>query len=270
MLMRHESRVEKSEQFIEKAAAIRDDHPAMGCRKMALILKGRGWGRDKIEDLLLAGGFRVIYPPNYTKTTHSVRFHRFGNRIEGLILKSINKVVQTDITYLWIKDRFYYLVLIIDVYSRLVVGYHSSCGMEATANMKALSMMIDLRGKDNIKGLIHHSDRGSQYNCNEYLAMLKKHRIRPSMCNEAWENAYSERINRTIKDEYLKHRKIQCLQSLRKEMDKAIKMYNEKRPHWSLVKQMPPAEFEEYVNKLPKRKRPKVVIYKALAGLSTK
>lgn len=210
----------------------------------------------------MASGFRVLYPPNYIKTTHSVRLHQFGNLIEGLVIRDINKVVQTDITYLWMKDRFYYLVFIIDVYTRVITGYHASCGMQAEANMQALQMMIAQRGKENIKGLIHHSDRGSQYNSKEYLSALKQHGIKISMCTQAWENAYSERINRTIKHEYLRHCKIDCLETLRRELRKAVKLYNENRPHWSLLKQMAPARFEEYVNRLSKEKRPKMFIYK--------
>lgn len=229
---------------------------------MALMIKHRGFGRDKTEALLITSGFRVIYPPNYIKTTQSVRFRRFGNLIEGLVIRSINKVVQSDITYLWVKDRFYYLVFIIDVYSRVITGYHASQGMEAEANMKALQMMIALRGKENIKGLVHHSDRGSQYNCNKYLDALQQHGIKVSMCNEAWQNAYSERINRTIKHEYLRHKKIDCLQTLKKEMNRAIRLYNKKRPHWSLPQQMAPSIFEQYVSKLPKTKKPRMIIYK--------
>ena len=270
MLQRHQSSLERSQQFVEKAEALREDHPEMGCRKMALIIKHPGCGRDKTEALLMASGFRVIYAPNYIKTTPSVRLRQFGNLIEGLVIKGINKVVQTDITYLWVKDRFYYLVFIIDVYSRVITGYHASFSLEAQANMKALQMMIQLRGKENLKSLIHHSDRGSQYNCNKYLDALKQYGIKISMCNEAWENAYTERINRTIKHEYLRHRKIDCLQTLRKEMKRAIKLYNENRPHWSLPEQMTPVRFEEYVNMLPKAKCPKMVIYKALEELSTK
>ena len=262
--------MQRSQQFIDKAEVLREDHPEMGCRKMALILRQPGWGRDKTEAFLMACGFRIIYPPNYTKTTHSVRLHRFGNLIEGLVVKSINKIVQTDITYLWVKNRFYYLVFLIDVYSRFITGYHASCGLEAEANMKALRMMIKLRGKQNMKGLIHHSDRGSQYHCNEYLGILKLHGIKVSMCNEAWENAYSERINRTIKNEYLRHRNIDCFDTLKKEMDRAIKLYNKKRPHWSLPQQMAPATFEDYVKKLSKMKTPKMVIYKPVEMLCTK
>ena len=270
MLQRGQNSLERSQQFIEKAEVLRSDHPEMGCRKMALILKQPGLGRDKTESLLMACGFRVIYPPNYIKTTHSVRFHKFGNLIEGLAVKGINKVVQTDITYLWVKGRFYYLVFIIDVYSRFITGYHASCSLEAQANIKALQMMIKLRGKQNMKGLIHHSDRGSQYNCNKYLGILKEHGIKVSMCNEAWENAYTERINRTIKHEYLRHRNMDCLYTLKKEMDRAVKLYNQKRPHWSLPQQMAPATFENHVNNLSKMKRPKMVIYKPVEVLSTK
>ncbi len=154
--------------------------------------------------------------------------------------------------------------------SRFITGYHASCGLEAEANTQALRMMIGLRGKENIKGLIHHSDRGSQYHCKQYLGILKEHGIKISMCNEAWQNAYTERINRTIKHEYLRHRNIDCLQTLRKEMNRAIKLYNNKRPHWSLLKQMTPAGFEEYVNNLSKTKRPKMMIYKPEETLSTK
>jgi putative transposase len=269
-LQRRQNSFVRSQQFIDKAEAIREDHPEMSCRKMALILREPGWGRDKTEALLIKAGFRIIYPPNYTKTTHSVRFHRFSNLIEGITITQINKVMQTDITYLWIKDRFYYLVFIIDVYSRLITGYHASCGLEAEANMKALQMMIKLRGKENIRGLIHHSDKGSQYNCNEYLDILKKHGIQVSMCKQAWENAYAERINRSIKNEYLRHRKIDCFPTLKKEMDRAVKLYNTKRPHWSLPKQMAPETFEKHVNNLSRKKRPVVMIYKAPEALSTK
>ena len=252
-----------AQQLIEKAEAIREDHPEMGCRKMALLLKEPGYGRDKTEALLMQGGFRVSYPPNYTKTTHSVRIHQFANLIEGLQLQQINRVVQTDITYIWIQGQFYYLTFIIDVYSRRITGYQASRSLEAEANIKALEMMIAFRGKENLKKLIHHSDRGSQYHCNNYLRILKEHDIQISMCNAGWENAYTERINRTLKHEYLRHRNITCLGSLKAELSRAVRLYNEERPHWEITGQMPPAKFEDYLKTVPLKKRPVVRIYKA-------
>ena len=261
MLNRQQTRLAKMQEFIERAESLRGKHPEMGCRKMALKLKDKGFGRDKIEFLLLRSGFRIVYPPNYMKTTQSVRIHQFDNLIKGLEIKGINKVVQTDITYFWMNGRFGYLVFIIDVYSRLIVGYHASTGLQSEANMKALEMMIKLRKRENLKGLIHHSDKGSQYHSKEYLKALTDLGIKISMCDQAWENAYSERINRTIKNEYLRHRKIDSLEKLRKNMDIDVKAYNTDRPHWSLPQQMAPATFEQYVTKLEKSKRPLIRIY---------
>src|SRR5687767_13765880 len=150
------------------------------------------------------------------------------------------------------KERFGYLVFIIDVYSRLIVGYHAGIGLEATANMKALEMMIKLRGEKNVKGLIHHSDKGSQYHCKQYLKALKENDIRVSMCDAAWQNAYGERIHRTIKHEYLRHRRIDSIAKLKKQLDIDVKAYNTDRPHWSLTRQMSPVCFEQYIRSIPK------------------
>ncbi len=82
------------------------------------------------------------------------------------------------------------------------------------------------------------------------------------MCKEAWENAYMERINRTIKEEYLNQWKIQTGEELKKAVSKAIKLYNEERPHWSLPGQLSSLQFKKYVHNLPKNKRPKMQLYK--------
>ncbi len=262
MLKRHQQAFTKAQQFIDKAEIVRRRHPEMGCRKIALKLKVKGFGRDKIEALLLRTGFKIIYPPNYMKTTHSVRLNKFPNLIEGLLVKDINQVIQTDITYFWMHGKFAYLVFIIDVYSRLIVGYHAGLTLEAEANIKALEMMIRLRGKQNLKGLIHHSDKGSQHHSKLYVQRLKQHGIQISMCDAAWQNAYTERINRTMKYEYLRHRKIDSLEKLKKHMDRDVKAYNTDRPHWSLPNQMAPAPFEKYLSKLEPSMRPKMEIYK--------
>jgi hypothetical protein len=94
MLKRQQTRFDKMQQFIERAEVMRGKHPEMGCRKMALKLKDEGFGRDKMETLLLGSGFRIVYPPNYMKTTQSVRIHQFDNLIKGLEINGINQVVQ--------------------------------------------------------------------------------------------------------------------------------------------------------------------------------
>ena len=97
--------------LLEQADAIRRYHPKQGCRKMARDIRQSGWGRDKVEMLLLNTGYRVYYKPNFIKTTHRQHIYHFDNLIEGLELKSINKVIQTDITYFRVKELFFYLTL---------------------------------------------------------------------------------------------------------------------------------------------------------------
>lgn len=259
----------KTAQFIEKANLIRKDHPMLGCRKMALKTKEYGWGRDKVEQLFLSAGYRIIYPPNYTKTTQPQYDKIYPNLIEGIILNGINQLVQTDISYIWINGKFYYLVFIIDVYSRRIVGYNTSENMLAGSNVKALKLLIHLRKGACLKKMIHHSDRGSQYTSKVYLTLLNKVEMRISMCKEAWQNAYTERFNRTIKEEYLNEMGIETFSQLKRAVRKVIELYNEKRPHWNLYKQMSPVEFEKYVDKLPDDKKPTMQLYQAPAELST-
>ena len=252
----------EAEEFIEKANAMRKDHPKVGCRKIALKTKGYGWGRDKVEQLLLGSGYRIVYPPNYIKTTHPQYDLIYPNLIEGIILSGINQLIQTDISYIWVNGKFCYLVFIIDVYSRRIVGYNASENMLACSNVKALKRLIRLREGSSLKKMIHHSDRGSQYTSKVYLAILKDQQIKISMCKEAWQNAYTERINRTIKEEYLYDIDIETFSQLKRAVKRAIKHYNEKRPHWNLHKQMSPMEFENYVDNLPDAQKPKMQLYK--------
>ena len=259
-LQRQQLGLQKEEQLLQKAMAIREKHPMMGCRKISHLIKEPGWGRDKVEQLLLWNSFGLEYGINYHKTTHSVRIHCFKNLIEGLTIWDINQVVQSDITYYFVNGKFYYLVMIIDIYSKRIVGYNVSDNMEARCNEKALQQLIKLRGKGNIKAMIHHSDRGSQYHSKKYLSMLKDCQIQISMCNEAWENAYSERINRTIKEEYLNNYKINSYMELKNKVAQAVKLYNEFRPHWA-IGLMTPVEFEKAIQTIPLTERKKMKIY---------
>lgn len=228
---------------------------------MALDLRCSGWGRDKTEQLLLENGYRINYPPNYKRTTYAQRHLHYPNLIEGLELNDINQVVQTDITYYRVGARFYYLVFIIDVYSRRIVGYALNKTLEAEGNLKALQMFLACRSGCMFKVLIHHSDKGSQYIDKEYTKLLTSREIKLSMCDVAWKNAYTERINRTIKEEYLDGWKIEDYRSLSQCLNKAVNHYNSKRRHQSLGWKSP-LQFEQEVEKLTPASRPKMKIYK--------
>jgi putative transposase len=250
-------------QFFEQADKIRKDHPGAGCRIMAKDLRCKGWGRDKIEQLLLSNGYRLHYPVNYVRTTYSQTDVYYPNLIEGLELTEINRVVQTDITYYRAGEKFYYVVFLIDVYSRRIVGYAVNKNLEAEGNIKALKMLLKTRKGDDLSKLIHHSDRGSQYIDQEYRQLLKDNGITPSMCKAAWENAYTERINRTIKEGYLDRWVIKDYRSLSKSVTKAVKHYNNKRKHKNIGDKNP-VQFEKEVENLPEEQRPKEKIYKPL------
>ena len=253
----------KAYEFFEQADKIREEHPKAGCRKMALDLSCKGWGRDKTEQLLLRNGYRVYYPPNYTRTTYAQHHLYYPNLIEGLELTDINKVVQTDITYYRVKERFYYLVFLIDVYSRRIVGYAVSKTMQAQGNIKALQMLFRTRAGCCLKQMIHHSDRGSQYIDHRYRQLLINKDIKISMCIEAWQNAYGERINRTIKEEYLNEWEIKDYQTLNRSVAKAVKHYNNKRRHQSLGWKSP-LQYENALENLSEDQKPKMKIYKHL------
>lgn len=243
-----------------QADMLRKAHPRAGCRKMAMELRCKGCGRDKTEKLLLKGGYRVKYRPNYTKTTQQQRQYHYPNLIEGMELNNAHQVVQTDITYYRVKDRFYYLTFFIDVYSRYIGGYAVSKNLKAEANVRALKMLLQNRVYQH-SGLIHHSDRGTQFIDNEYLQLIKNNTIRISMCDAAWKNAYAERINRTIKEEYLDGWSINSFEQLKKCTRKAVHHYNENRKHLNL-QQKTPKEYELYISRLPADQRVILKLYK--------
>ncbi|NJW53979.1 integrase core domain-containing protein, partial [Salinimicrobium oceani] len=125
-----------------------------------------------------------------------------------------------------------------------------------TANIKALKMAL----KDNKAPKIHHSDRGSQYTYKSYVDLLKANTTTISMALSAQDNAYAERINRTIKEEYLDHWKPQSFSQLKNQVNKAVKNYNNKRSHNHLEKRNP-EEFINYWSTLKPEERPVVTIF---------
>jgi len=143
---------------------LRSEHPGCGVEKMYYTLRPNFLGRDKFLDIFMELGYGLKPKKNYRRTTYSVE-NEFTNLIEGLLVTKINQLVQSDISFYRIGEDFYYLIFIIDVYSKRIVGYQASDHMRASANHKALQQMINLRGKEQLQNCLHHSDRGSQYTC---------------------------------------------------------------------------------------------------------
>ena len=184
-------------------------------------------------------GFRVKRNKNYVRTTYSVA-NQYSNLIKGLIINQPSQVWQSDITYIRLGERFYYAVFIIDVYTKKIVGYHISDNMRATANVEALKMAL----KKHPPPKIHHSDRGGQYINKDYLKVLEGYNSKISMAVTSQDNAYAERINRTIKEEYLSYWNPRNFEELKKQLIKAVKHYNQNRLHDNLGR-MTPDSFEK-------------------------
>jgi putative transposase len=251
---------------------IREIHPGMGLRKMYNQFEPEDIGRDAFIALGLQAGFRLKAVTNPARTTFSIKSNRYPSLLEGKRFTDVNQVWTSDITYFRFStqnsaqnsaqgntqnglpfSRFYYIVLIMDVYSRRIIGYSLADNMRAENNIKALRMALQLRGIENYEGkLIHHSDRGSQYISNDYTNLLEDYGIQISMCSNVLENAHIERANGTIKNEYLHRWSIQSVYQLKQRVKQAVKSYNN-RLHNSIGKT--PIEFEKFIQQIPKNER---------------
>ena len=229
---------ERVRNLLVESELLRREHPGCGVEKMYSTLKPDFIGRDRFIDLFMDLGFRLKKKRNYKRTTYAGCIY-YPNLIKGMRVNAPSMVWQSDITYIYVGDKFYYAVFIIDVYTKKIVGYKVSDHMRATANVNALNMALTC----NQAPMIHHSDRGAQYIYKEYLKVLKDNKSQVSMALSAQDNAYAERINRTIKEEYLDYWKPKNYLQLKRQMNKAVKHYNAKRPHNNLGK-LTPIDFE--------------------------
>jgi transposase InsO family protein len=229
--------------LIERVDKRRAEHPGVGLEALYWQLRPEGIGRDKFCAIFGQLGYKLRPPRNRTRTT--IPAHKaYQNLIAGRLVSGPCQVWQSDITYFKIGERFYYLTFIIDVYTRRIVGYAVSKTLRAEANLRALQMAVSQYSAEQLAGLVHHSDRGSQYTDGRYLALLRRHGMLISMSRRAQDNAYAERINGIIKNEYLIHWALSSYQQLRRATQKAVTDYNTKRHHGELERQTP-AAFEQ-------------------------
>ncbi len=246
---------QKISQLVVEADQLRASHPGCGVEKMYDTLKPVFIGRDRFIESFMGLGYRVKRQKNYRRTTIAGSIY-YPNLIKGLQVSKPSTVWQSDITYIKVKDRYYYAVFIIDIYTKNIVGYSITDHMRATANLTALKMALGMHKAP----MIHHSDRGSQYTSKAYIKVLKVKGSKISMGLTAQDNAYAERINRTIKEEFLAYWKPQNFSQLKRDIKKAVAYYNNKRPHKNLNK-MSPNQFENYWSFFSTKKRPIITIF---------
>ena len=233
-----ESRLELLLVEIDELRAVQ---PGCGVEKMYYTLKPNFLGRDRFVSLVMELGYRLKINGVRPKTTRPGNYY-YPNLIEDRTFCQPNEVWQSDITYYEVNGRFYYLIFLIDIYTKIIVGYAVSDHMRAEANLCALNMALERFGYPGI----HHSDRGSQYLYKPYLNQLKEKNTQISMGLIGPENAFAERINGTIKNEYLRYRKIDSFDELKRWTKQAVEDYNERRIHNHLGRRAPLDFLAEY------------------------
>lgn len=247
--------------FIEE---VRIMHPGMGLRTMYERYEPEQIGRDAFINMGLRHGYRLNPSHRTVRTTFSVKSNRYKNLLIDKEFTDVNQIWTSDITYYKIGEDTYYIVLIMDVYSRRIVGYSVGDNMRAEQNINALQMALDLRKIENYKyKLIHHSDKGGQYISNDYTDLMGENGILISMCNIVYENAHIERVNGTIKNQYLHRWDITSFMQLQKKLENAVWAYNYDRPHKAHDKfgKLSPVEFEELLKEIKVEDRQKLIIY---------
>lgn len=236
----------KTKLIIEQVLHIRKQQPRCGGRKLLVMLqlffKERNIiiGRDAFFNLLAMNKLLVRNKKRSVHTTNSKHFFsRYPNLVKDFTPLHAHELWVADITYIPLKDnRFAYLYLLTDAYSRKIVGFHVSDNMRVGSAVVALQKALDQKPADAI--VIHHSDRGMQYCSNEYVQLLKEHYAQISMTEngDPYENAMAERVNGILKTELIAEGYTNATEAMQ-HITRCITIYNFRRVHSSINYQVP-------------------------------
>jgi putative transposase len=215
--------------------------PRLGGRKLLHLLRvdlaqaGVKIGRDRFFQVLGDHELLMERAVGSVRTTDSR--HSFGvyeNLLKDRELIGPHEALVSDITYLRTEEGFLYLCLVTDAYSRAIVGFDCSDTLEREGALRALGQALKQLPAG--RGTIHHSDRGSQYCCQEYVSRLRAAGLSISMTqeNHCYENAQAERLNGILKQEYGLGRSFGCKADARRAVAEAVSLYNSRRPHEAL------------------------------------
>ncbi len=224
-------------------------HRHYGYRRLGVLLRREGWDANhkRVLRLLRADNLlclrrRAFVPPT-TDSKHS--WHVWPNLVRAIQTTGINQVWVADITYVRLKEEFVYLAIVLDAHSRRAVGWAIEKHLGTILALRALQMALAERNP--APGMIHHSDRGIQYACSDYVAVLDRHGIQISMSRigNPYDNAKAESFMKTLKQEEVDGRGYRDYDHLLRSISEFIEtVYNHQRLHSALGYQSP-VEFEE-------------------------
>ncbi len=251
-------RAAQEEIILELVRQLRRKHPRMGGRKLLyklqpmLLGEGLKIGRDRLFDLLRRQDLLVQRKKTYRRTTIPGLF-RAPNRLPGLEINRPNQVWVSDITYLELEmNRFAYLFVLMDLYSRYIVGWHVASSLAAEGALASLRRALG-QLKTDPAGLIHHSDHGVQYTSHAYMNTLLDHDIQASMgaVGNCYDNIFAERLMGILKGEYYLDTLFVNYSQVTSIVDEVVDLYNTDRPHLSLNLAVPIDVYHGHCDHVP-------------------
>ena len=241
MLERNRERQANAAMILELVRQVRRKHPNMGGRKLLfkiqpmLVQEGLTIGRDRLFDLLRSQDLLVKRKKHQRRTTIPGIF-RTPNRLPGLSIAAPNQVWVCDITYVEVEiNQFAYLFLLMDLYSRFILGWHVSDSLVSEGAVFSLKMALSHLPSSRTSP-IHHSDHGVQYTSHAYRDTLQRHGLLASMgaVGNCYDNIFAERVIGTLKNEYRLGDRFVDPSQVARLVPEVIHLYNVERPHLAL------------------------------------